>query len=188
MGTVIWGDLVGIRPLLPADAPALRRFAADPDVADLLFEDQGGPLPTVWALAGMIFVQWFSGRPEYGIISQSGKLIGCVRLWRLSDRNRSAMLTIFIGEKGQWGHGFGTDAMRLALRQAFHVLELRRVELHVFDFNKRAIRCYEKAGFVVEGTRRNALYRRGRWFDILVMGILKDEFLAREAEWKSAVR
>ena len=55
-------------------------------------------------------------------------------------------------------------------------LNLHRVELEVYDFNPRAMRCYEKAGFRHEGTRRQALFRDGRYHDTHHMAILYEEF------------
>jgi len=72
------------------------------------------------------------------------------------------------------------------LREAFGPMDQHRVELHVFDFNKRAIRSYEKAGFVHEGVRRQALRRGRRCYDILVMGITRREFYAREQQRAAA--
>ena len=66
------------------------------------------------------------------------------------------------------------------MKYAFFELGVNRVELETFSFNRRAIRCFEKAGFCHEGTRRQALYRDGRYHDILIMGILKEEFSTRE--------
>lgn len=183
----IWGERVGIRPLRPGDAAAVRRFALDPEVAHLLFEDKGGHLPSTLFLALMIALQWLSGAPDYAIVEPDGQLIGVVRLWRISQTNRSAMLTIVIGEKARWGRGLGTEALRLILGVGFGRLELNRVELHVFAFNERAIRSYEKVGFVREGSRRSALARGDQFHDIVVMGILRDEFLARSSGQTPAV-
>ncbi|MDF2629784.1 MAG: putative acetyltransferase [Symbiobacteriaceae bacterium] len=186
MPGVTWGDRVGIRPLRPGDAGALRRFVSDPDVAYLLFEELGGEPPSALLLGTMIFFQMLSSSPDFGIIERGGRLVGSVRLWRVSERNRSAMLTIFIGEKQAWNRGYGQDALRLALRHAFTNMGLHRVELNVFAFNERAIRCYERVGFVREGARREALFRDNRFHDILVMGVTRNEFLAREAERSTA--
>jgi RimJ/RimL family protein N-acetyltransferase len=180
-GTV-WGDIIGIRPLRPTDAATLRRMLADPEVANLLYEELGGEVPSTLLLATGIVANRLARRPDFGIVERYGRLIGSVRLWRLSACNRSAMLTIYIGAKDQWGRGRGTDALRLALRHAFGSMGLNRVELHVFAFNTRAIRSYEKVGFRQEGARREALVRHGRHYDVLVMGILRDEFFAREVE------
>ncbi len=182
MEGVLWGAKAGLRSLRPADAWALHRFMTDPEVAWLLYEEKSGPVPGPLQLALSIWAQGLTVRTEWAILDETGRFIGVVRLWRLSDRNRSAMLTIFIGERSHWGRGYGSDALRLTLREAFGPLDLHRVELHVFDFNERAIRSYEKVGFVREGVRRQALRRGTRFHDILVMGITREEFTAREQE------
>lgn len=182
MGAILWGEKAGIRPLRPGDAGPLHRFMADPEVANLLFEEKAGPVPGPLSLAVSIWFASLTVRPEWAIVNERERFIGLVRLWRISDRNRSAMLTIFIGERTHWGQGYGSDALRLALREAFGLMDLHRVELHVFDFNRRAIRSYEKVGFRQEGVRRQALLRGSRFHDILVMGITREEFAAREWE------
>ena len=103
--------------------------------------------------------------------------IGNIGLHRIDWVNRVAKLGIVIGERDYWGKGYGTEATRTMLRYAFLELGLNRVELEVFDFNERAIRYYEKAGFVREGVRRKALYRDGDYHDVILMGILRSEFL-----------
>ena len=103
--------------------------------------------------------------------------IGNIGLHKIDWKNRVAKLGIVIGERDYWGRGYGTEAIRTMLRYAFLELGLNRVELEVYDFNERAIRCYEKAGFVREGVRRQALYREGRFHDVILMGILQEEFM-----------
>ena len=68
--------------------------------------------------------------------------------------------------------------MKLVLRYAFTELNLRRVTLNVFEYNPRAIRCYEKLGFQHEGRVRKYLNREGRRWDLMYMGIMKEEWLA----------
>ncbi|MED4174038.1 GNAT family protein, partial [Halalkalibacterium halodurans] len=91
-------------------------------------------------------------------------------------KNRNAECIIDIGEKTYWGKGYGFEALRLLLNYAFLEMNLHRVSLRVFSFNKKAIRLYEKLGFKHEGTSRQCLYRYGQWHDIVHMGILKDEY------------
>ena len=86
---------------------------------------------------------------------------------------------IGIGERELWGRGYGTDAMRLILRYGFTELNLRRVSLGTFGYNLRAIRSYEKAGFVYEGRVRQELKRGGQRWDVIIMGILRQEWLAQ---------
>jgi RimJ/RimL family protein N-acetyltransferase len=106
------------------------------------------------------------------------RLIGDVGLGQVYWSHGDTYLGIGIGERDFWGKGYGTDAMKLALRYAFIELNLRRVTLNVYEYNPRAIRCYEKLGFQHEGRVRRYLNREGRRWDLIYMGIMKEEWLA----------
>ncbi|MBO1001081.1 GNAT family N-acetyltransferase [Pseudogracilibacillus auburnensis] len=107
---------------------------------------------------------------------ETEQTVGIVSLINMDYKNRSAECIIDIGVKDMWGKGIGTAAISLILEFAFNELNLHRVYLHVFSFNERAIKLYEKMGFIHEGKFRQALYRTGKWHDIVIMGILKDEY------------
>ena len=94
-------------------------------------------------------------------------------------RSRSGDVGIFIGEKRLWNQGYGTDAMRLLLQHGFHTLNLNRIALDVYDTNLRAVRSYEKAGFVHEGRKRQAIFKDGKYIDILQMSVLREEWEGR---------
>ena len=102
--------------------------------------------------------------------------IGNIGLHDLDWKNRNAQLGVVIGEKAYWGLGYGTDAIKALLRFAFDEMNLHRVQLRVFEFNERAIRCYRRCGFREEGRLRQELYRGGAYHDVLLMGILREEF------------
>jgi RimJ/RimL family protein N-acetyltransferase len=104
-------------------------------------------------------------------------LIGFIGLFNLYPQHGDTLVAIAVGERNHWSHGYGTDAMRVMLRYAFSELNLRRVGLIVFEYNPRAIRSYQKAGFVYEGRVRGAMLRDGQRWDYQYMGILRDEWL-----------
>lgn len=103
-------------------------------------------------------------------------LIGSASLKAPDWKNRSAELGIAIGDADFWGKGFGTDAVRVLLRYGFLELNLNRIELVVYGYNQRAIKSYEKIGFQHEGTRRQALYRNGQYYNTHIMAILRQEW------------
>ena len=113
------------------------------------------------------------------------KLIGDIGLDIVNWPGRDAFVGLGIGKRDFWGRGYGTDAMQLILRYAFLEVNLRRVTLTVFEYNPRAIRSYEKAGFRHEGRERKSLNRDGRRWDMLFMGILREEWLERNMESQS---
>ncbi len=108
------------------------------------------------------------------------RLIGFVGLWNLSWPHGDCMVGIGLGEPEYWGKGYGTEAMRLVLRYAFVELNLHRVTLFVFDYNPRAIRSYQKAGFQFEGRLKGLIQREGQRHDVTCMGILRDEWLSAQ--------
>lgn len=110
----------------------------------------------------------------------SQKVIGFIVLGPLEWNHGNSWVGIGIGEPDYWGKGYGTEAMQLALRYAFTELNLHRVSLDVFGYNRRAIRSYEKAGFVLEGVQRKIVQREGQRWDVHFMGVLQEDWLARK--------
>ena len=110
---------------------------------------------------------------------EDNRLIGHIGLDGIQWNHGDAFVGIGIGERDFWSKGYGTDAMRVLLRYAFMELNLHRVTLDVFEYNPRAIRAYEKAGFVIEGRSRQYLLREGKRWDMIFMGILREEWERR---------
>jgi RimJ/RimL family protein N-acetyltransferase len=108
----------------------------------------------------------------------SWRLIGNSGFFNLEWPNRSAEFGLFIGDKSVWNKGLGTETVRLLLRHGFETLNLHRIYLRVYSTNPRARRSYEKAGFVLEGTMREAVYRHGRYADVHIMSVLRSEWNA----------
>ncbi|WP_425447222.1 GNAT family N-acetyltransferase [Dethiothermospora halolimnae] len=107
-----------------------------------------------------------------------GQYIGECGIKSVDWKNRKTEIYIFLG-KDYLDKGYGTDAMEVLLNFIFNEMNLHKVKLTVFSFNTRAIRCYEKCGFKIEGTLRDELYKGGKYHHIIEMGILKDEYLDR---------
>ena len=105
------------------------------------------------------------------------QLLGDITLHVNSWLGRDAFIGIGIGEREFWGKGYGTDAMKLILQYAFTEINLERVSLTVFEYNPRAIRSYEKAGFSREGRMRKFLNKDGKRWDMFMMGILREEWM-----------
>ncbi len=111
---------------------------------------------------------------------EDDRLLGDINLDVVNNWNgRNAFVGIGIGNRSDWGKGYGTDAMKIMLRFAFTEINLNRVMLNVFAYNPRAIRSYEKAGFQHEGRMRGALLKDGKRYDMLYMSILREEWQTR---------
>ncbi len=109
---------------------------------------------------------------------EDDRTIGLVDLSGFDWAARHAWVGIGLGERQDWGKGYGTDAMQVILRYAFTELNLQRVNLSVFEYNLRGYKSYRKAGFVEEGRLRGWMARDGKRHDLIFMGILRSEWEA----------
>jgi RimJ/RimL family protein N-acetyltransferase len=178
---MLQGKLVNLRALEPTDIDREIEWVNDRDVTRYLVlrypvargEEEG----------------WLRNRPAnsfsetvLAIDTKDGLHIGNIGLHDGQPENRKASLGIMIGNKEYWSNGYGSDAIITLLRFAFHEMNMNRVWLHVYEFNERAIACYKKVGFCAEGRLRQNFYQEGRYWDTIVMGILRSEFEARHGE------
>jgi RimJ/RimL family protein N-acetyltransferase len=175
---IIEGERVFLRPFEKGDAEVYHRWRADGDVAALA----GLPLPlSLGQIEQRIGDKQADSQYAYVIcLREDERPIGEVLLFEVDRLNGSAELGILIGEKEEWGRGYGTDAVNALVDFGFEALRLERIWLEVWTENGRARRAYEKAGFVHEGTLRHDRYEGGRFTDGHVMSLLRHEWLALE--------
>jgi RimJ/RimL family protein N-acetyltransferase len=114
-------------------------------------------------------------------IDVNGQFIGVCGLSHFNATAQTAELGIGIGDKAYWGQGYGREAVALLLEYAFRYRNFQRVWLWVHAANERAIRAYRAVGFVEEGRLRRHVWSDGRYDDAVYMGMLKEEWEARQA-------
>jgi len=171
---MIQGQKTKLRAIEREDLPTFVRWFNDPEVRQYL----AMYMPMSMAEEEKWFERQLDDQNSriFAIETEDGVHIGNIGLHNFDWKNRRAVLGIVIGEKEYWGQGYGSDAIRTLLSFALGEMNLHRVQLEVHDFNARAIRCYEKCGFKLEGHLRDALFQNSRYHDTLVMGILQEEF------------
>jgi RimJ/RimL family protein N-acetyltransferase len=106
---------------------------------------------------------------------ENGQPIGEIHLVNIHPLQRRAEMHMAIGEAAYRSSGYGTAAVRQLLRHAFTDLKLRRVYATPDEDNGRAIRCFEKCGFVREGILRQHRLRHGRPVNMVMLGALAEE-------------
>jgi RimJ/RimL family protein N-acetyltransferase len=170
------GTHVILRAIEREDLPLLAAYNNDIDV-----ELAGGgdpPLPQSLDRLKAEFEQEAAkgGRngPSFAI-EADGKFIGQCALFDFQQRSQSCELGIAIGDKDYWGRGYGREAVTLLLDYAFRHHNIRRVFLRVHAQNERAIKAYTGAGFIEEGRLRQHVWSDGRYDDLILMGILREE-------------
>lgn len=109
------------------------------------------------------------------------RLVGYARLFYIEWTHSTAFLELLIGDAQDRSRGYGSDALQLLLRYAFAELNLHRAAVEVPAYNPAALRFFQKAGFTNEVCRRQALYRDFHAWDLHMLGLLQDEWQARQA-------
>ena len=180
---MILGKRIRLRAVEREDLPLFVEWLNDPEVIEGLIFTQPLSLEEE-----QLWFEKLAERPQVerplAIEVQEGerwRLIGNSGFHNISLINRSSEVGIFIGDKTLWNSGYGTETMQLLLKHGFETLNLNRIALVVYDDNLRAIRTYEKAGFILEGRLRQAKYKHGRYIDELIMSVLRSEWIERNS-------
>ena len=169
------GERITLRPLDREDLALVRKWSNDPEIRRLT-----GEIKPMTDQAAEDFYQrtldhndrvWFIVE-----LNETGAPIGEAGLLRMFPAWRTTDLSIIIGEREEWGKGYGTEAIRLLLDYAFGALNFHRVAIGVVGFNERALGFYEQVGFRREGIQRDGYYIGHQYHDFVMMSILEDEF------------
>ena len=173
--------MVTLRELSREDIPIINRWRADRDLVDGL----GAPARYISEDVDQAWFEEYLRRRGTDVrcaVLADGERepVGLISLTGIDPVHRRAELHLLIGRRDLHGRGIGTDATTQMLKHAFNDLNLHRVFLSVLAHNAAALKVYEKAGFVREGTSRESAYKRGKYEDMVQMGILADEFAGRK--------
>ncbi|HWI54276.1 MAG TPA: GNAT family protein [Desulfobacteria bacterium] len=169
------GEKVVVRNLTRADVPMLVKWKNDPEIADLV---RGAPINTTFEIESRRFARGIDDHDTLRLIIETltGKPIGFISLGDIDRDSHKAEVGMLIGEKEFWDRGFGTEGLKLLIKYLFYEMDFNRIGLEVFEYNTRAKKAYQKIGFKVEGLLRQALFRKNKYYDIFIMGILKQDF------------
>jgi diamine N-acetyltransferase len=179
---MIFGKRVRLRAIEREDLPKFVAWLNDPEVYRNLLINYPLSLPQEEQWYEAILKEHVDEQPlciDIGI-GEKWETVGNVSFMQLNQHDRSAEIGIFIGAKEHWNNGFGCEAMRLMVGHGFNDLNLNRIYLRAYETNPNGIRCYEKAGFKHEGRLREARYHEGRYIDMLMMSILRSEWIETE--------
>ncbi|MCT4598265.1 MAG: GNAT family N-acetyltransferase [Vallitalea sp.] len=171
------GKLVRLREYRKSDIDTVLQYINDEEVKENLIP--GIPFPYTredeekWLESNTAMKDTYN----FAIETLEDKIyLGGCGINEVDWKNSKVIIGIFIGNKDYWNKGYGTDAMNVLIRFIFNEMNINKIKLCVYSFNKRAIRCYEKCGFIQEGILRQELYRNGKYHDEIEMAILKEDY------------
>lgn len=171
------GQKVRLVPLSKADAARLAQWTQDSEYLRLLDAEIAKPVPVATMEKRIEEANQSSRGFLFGLSTlDRAELVGFVELDGILWNQGVAWIGLAIGRRDNWDQGYGTDAMRLIINYAFRELNLRRLQLTVFEYNQRALQVYRNLGFQHEGTFRKFLERDGKVYDMYLMGLLQEEW------------
>jgi len=175
---MIKGEKVSLREVRRSDIEYFLKWFNDPEVVQYL----GTYLP----MTEMWEEKWLEGLADrretntnFVIVALDGDgeiPIGSIGLDKINNKDHSATFGITIGDKNYWNRGYGTEAAQLLVDYGFGQLNLHRINSIVYEFNERSRRMHLRVGFTEEGRMREREYRNGRYWDTVMLGILKEEW------------
>ena len=171
------GKRVILRSVEREDLPVLSAFNNDLEVE--LASGGDPPIPQSFARLQARYDESLRRGERDGChfaIEADGKIIGICDLFHFDETARTCELGIVIGDKDYWGKGYGREAIHLLLQYAFQYRNQHKVWLSVNANNVRAMKAYQACGFVEEGRQRSHVWSDGRYVDLFLMGVLREEW------------
>ena len=169
------GHKTFLRPLEETDLPLLTKWINDSEVTRYLV--------TFLPMSKESEKEWFSKLKDrkdeitLGVCLLDGTLIGVMGTHHINWRDRTTTTGAFIGDKRYWGKGYGTDAKMQLLNYCFNTLNLRKIMSRVIAFNERSLAYSKHCGYVIEGRSRLETFKEGRYWDVIDLGLFKEEWL-----------
>jgi RimJ/RimL family protein N-acetyltransferase len=177
--SVIRGERVILTALDPVNAPLMQGWINDPDVNRYMLV---GHVPLTLAQEQAYYSRIENSDNAYGFevhVAEDMRLIGHVGLEGVDLRHRHGEIGIVIGDQGSQGRGYGRDALVTMMRFGFDTLGLHRIGIKARTDNERGLHLYRSIGFKDAGVERDLDFAEGRFFDVVGMDMLEDEFRRR---------
>jgi RimJ/RimL family protein N-acetyltransferase len=106
------------------------------------------------------------------------RFVGVFRVDRFDPTNRNAYVGADVVPALR-KQGYAGEMFAYVLRYLFDHCGLHRVALTTLESNQDALKLYHRLGFSEEGRERQAIFRDGRFHDLIIMGLLADEWRSR---------
>jgi RimJ/RimL family protein N-acetyltransferase len=172
----IKGKKVVIRAIEKEDLQLLNKWSNNPEINYML----GG-----WHFPSSLQDQekWFSNltlssnNQRFAIETEDLGLIGMVNLIDINWKDRRAFTGMLLGDKDMRGKGYGKDTIMAINKYAFEELGLMRLDGSMISYNESSLKVYiEKCGWVKEGIKKNAYFRKNEWWDEIIVGITRENY------------
>jgi RimJ/RimL family protein N-acetyltransferase len=181
----IKGKVLTLRAIERSDLPTLQKWANDPVTQDGIGEIH---FPSSLDFHEAWFANLKTDRQNQRFVVETpdGAIIGISSIVNIDWRNRHAWHGLVIGDSSHRGKGYGVDAIMATMRYAFDELNLERLDGSMIEYNAQSIAAYcgPKLGWREEGRKKNYFYRKGRFWDQVIVGVTRADYQAVAAATK----
>ena len=174
----IKGKILTLRAIEESDLDLLHRWANDPMTQDGIGE--------LHFPSSMDFHKaWFQGlkndklNHRFVVETPDVGIIGLSSIINIDWRNSHAWHGLVLGDAIHRGKGYGLDAIMATMRYAFEEMNLERLDGSMIEYNEASLAAYcgPKLGWQQEGRRRNYFFRKGRYWDQIIVGVTKRDYM-----------
>jgi RimJ/RimL family protein N-acetyltransferase len=178
-GIVSRGTRVCLRTLRPEDLEYLSEWAEDPFIERMVGSEFLNAYKHVYDKAPAFYEAVLTDPTQIVVVIEANrgwtKPVGLARLFNIHLLEGYCFFEVMLTDQKAIRRGFGVEAGKLISYYGVDVLGLRRIEAKVYEYNRLSANSLRRNGFQQEGVLRKAGYQDGRYWDVLVFGILKDE-------------
>lgn len=175
----IKGKVLTLRAIERGDLVTLQKWANDPVTQDGIGE--------IHFPSSLDFHEtWLAGlrtdrlNQRFVVETPEGAIIGLSSIINIDWRNSHAWHGLVIGDSSHRGKGYGIDAIMATMRYAFDEMNLERLDGSMIEYNTQSLATYcgPKLGWREEGRKKNYFYRKGRFWDQVIVGVTRDDYRA----------
>ncbi|HXG03713.1 MAG TPA: GNAT family protein [Candidatus Binatia bacterium] len=177
------GRHVHLRTFVPQDLAPLAVWAEDPEIEYLVGSDFLRAYREIYDKQPAFYDAVLADPTQIVLMivpnAQPDRPVGLTRLFDIHLPDGYASFETIVADPRARRRGFGVMASRLLVCYGVDTLGLRRFESRVYEYNTLSINGLLRNGFTREGVLRKAAFKSGRYWDIIIFGILRDEIEAR---------
>ena len=178
------GKRTQIRTLVPQDVELFAAWCEDPFLERMVGSEFFHTFKHVYDKGIEFYEACLTDPTQVALMVEDNRPgdrppLGLVRLFNIHLLEGYAFLETIITDPRALKRGYGVEAGRLISYYGVDVLGLRRIEAKVYEYNLLSVNSLRRNGFTQEGVLRQAGYQDGRYWDLIIFGILKDEIEAQ---------
>lgn len=170
------GKRIYLRPFVKSDIPIWFEWFNDPLITEHMNK---GVFPNTELAQEAYFNYLSKSKNDVQlaiILKENDSLIGIIGIHKIDWIHRHGDVSIVIGDRKQRSKGLATEAIALIVKHAFTKMNLRKLTAGMPSSNEASRKCFERNGFMLEGTRRQHFFYNGTYVDIHMLGLLREEW------------